>query len=502
MELAQKFFDIFKGMQSAYGTYTINKSEGEKQTGQAVTYREKVTLELWENHLLGKTGLGIVPINEESKCYFGAIDIDEYPIDYMKVIGKIRELDLPLIPCKSKSGGLHLYLFLSEAIEAALLSVKLKEFAIKLGYGTSQLFPTQTVVLVERGDVGNWINMPYFNYQDTTRYAYFPDGTIMDVQDFLTQVQKVQITNKTLLDKKVDLINELVDGPPCLQYLIKDKFPGGHRNLGLFSLGVYLKKSDPDNLVTRLYEFNNTAFGIPLDAGEINSVLRSLDKKDYQYTCNKPPLKPHCNSELCRTKKYGISNLYTGNFKLENLTKYNSDPPIWFVNLAGTNIRLELTTEDLQNQVKFHKRCLEAANIYPPAMNKNAWLLMMQELLKTMVTIEAPKGTTFKGQFVELLEKFCTSKAQAKTKNDLLLGKPWNENGFYYFRLSDLVAYLERQHFKELKTNQIASALRDIGGESNKMRLLNKIIDCWSVPEFQKIEGIFKVEGIAETDTI
>ena len=46
---------------------------------------------------------------------FGTIDIDSK--DYKdfsikKYLDIIKEYDLPLIPVKSKSGGLHLYLFL------------------------------------------------------------------------------------------------------------------------------------------------------------------------------------------------------------------------------------------------------------------------------------------------------------------------------------------------------------------------------------------------------
>jgi hypothetical protein len=502
MELAKQFSTIFQGMRGAYGTYNVTGLDGSKQVGQAVTYKKEVTEELWTSHLAGKTGLGIIPINEESKCYFGAIDIDEYPVDFMKIIGKVKELNLPLIPCRSKSGGLHLYLFLEEPIEAILLQGKLKEFSIKLGYGNCEIFPKQTVILVERGDMGQWINIPYFDHENTTRYGIFPDGTKMDVQDFVAQVEKLKLTTKTLLQHTIDLVNEIVDGPPCLQFLVGKKFSSGTRNEGLFNLGVYLKKADPENYQTRIYEFNTAYIDPPVSSYEVANLVKSLNRKDYMYTCSKPPLKQHCNNELCRTKKHGISVLFTGNFKLENLTKYNSDPPIWFVNLAGTSIRLELTTDDLQNQIKFQKRCLEAANIYPPSMNKDGWLLMVQNLLKNVVVIDAPKDTTFKGQFIDLLEKFCTSRVQAKTKSDILLGKPWSENKFVYFRLSDLQAFLERQHFKELKVHQVAAILRDLGGEHSTIRILNKQVNCWSIPEFSKVEGVFEVKGIAEEETI
>lgn len=498
MQLATMFSEIFHGNMNAYGIYTIDSREGAKLVGKAATIRRQVTEDLWQRHLSGKQGIGIIPIDEDSKCFFGAIDIDVYPIDYALIASKIKEYKLPLIPCKSKSGGLHLYLFMKEKANASILVAKLKEFAIKMGYGDAEIFPKQTQILAERGDIGVWINMPYFNTQGgmSERCGVYPDGSRMSVTDFIEEVSANRVDTKTLTGYALDLINEMVDGPPCLQYLIGKKITSGNRNNVLTNIVRYLKKADPDEVLSRAFEFNNLYFDPPIGDAEVSSTTASILKKEYDYSCSKSPLKQHCNKELCLTRKYGVDSLITENFKLENLTKYNSDPPIWFVNIQGLNVRLELATEDLQNQQRFQTKCLNAANLYPPKMSNNQWLSMMQQLLQKVTIIEASEDTSPKGQFYSWLEKFCTNRVQAKAKDELLLGKPWLFEGHHYFGLSYLMSYLERNHFKEFKLHQVSSLIKEKGGEAGFFKIKGKGFNYWRIPEFPKQIEEYTVQGI------
>lgn len=484
----------------AYGIYTITGKEGNKLIGKAATIRRQVTQELWQGHIDGKQAIGIIPIDSDNKTFFGAIDIDIYPMDYAEIAAKIKKLKLPLIPVKSKSGGLHLYLFMKEKISAAMIQARLKDFAIKLGHGDREIFPKQTEVRAERGDVGVFINSPYYNIQNgkSERCGVYPDGTEMELVDFIEEVTSMRQSISDLMGFTLDLINEMVDGPPCLQYLIGKKITSGNRNVVLANIGRYLCKADKENLLSRGHEFNNLYFDPPLSDSEVSTTITSSGKKEYDYSCNKSPLKQHCNRELCTTRKYGINKLIVENFQLENLTKYNSDPPIWFVNIQGLGVRLELSTEDLQSQVRFQAKCLNAANLYPPKMSNNQWLSMMQNLLAKVTVIEASKDTSPRGQFFELLEKFCTNRVQAKSKDELLLGKPWLNEGRHYFKLSNVMEYLERNHFKEFKVHQIASMLKDKGGETGFFNVKNKGINWWSIPEFPKQNEGFEVQGIAK----
>ena len=72
MELAQQFSQIFEGSKRAHGIFDINDyNNGQKQQGVARTIKTVgATLQNWTDHLEGKVGLGIIPINEDNLVKF------------------------------------------------------------------------------------------------------------------------------------------------------------------------------------------------------------------------------------------------------------------------------------------------------------------------------------------------------------------------------------------------------------------------------------------------
>jgi hypothetical protein len=489
-EFATKFMDLFSGLDRAYGKYEItSKRTDGKQNGTAATVKKPVTVELWEKHLDGKQGIGIVPITDRSTCYFGAIDIDVYMgLDLKEIAIKMKELNLPFVPCRSKSGGCHLFLFTKEEVTALLLQTKLKEIASVIGYGDCEIFPKQTNILADRGDIGQWINMPYFDNIRGNRYGVKDNGTPMSMEEFLTFATAHQLTKKELEQLTLSVSDDFEDGPPCIQHLITQGFPEGTRNDGLFNLGVYARMASADHWEQLVESYNIKYMIPPLRSDEVQTVIRSLKKKDYIYTCSKAPVKPYCNSAICRLRKYGVG-VNSSMPILTSLTKYNSSPPVWFMDVDGGG-RLELSTDDLQNQSRFQKRCMERLNLMPPQINRTAWQQMLQHLLDNVVIIDAPVDSSAKGQLIEYLEKFCTGRAQARSKDELLLGKPWLENKKHYFRMSDFMAFLERNHFKEFKVNQIAAIFKDKGAQHHFFILKGKGVNCWAFPQFaEQIEA-------------
>ena len=173
--MIDRFKRIFNGLQRAHGcTYVEKKNaDGTKIKGKSFVKREVVTDTLWENHLKGiEPSLGIIPINEENKCCWGCIDIDSYDgFDHKKLINKIKFLNLPLTICRSKSGGAHVFLFTTVAVDAEIMRNKLLSISAVLGYGGSEVFPKQ-IELKSEEDTGNFLNLPYFNSENTTRYAF------------------------------------------------------------------------------------------------------------------------------------------------------------------------------------------------------------------------------------------------------------------------------------------------------------------------------------------
>lgn len=118
--------------------------------------REPRTKQHWERHFDGTQSIGIIPINENNACRWGCIDIDQYNFDHKALIDKIQAAKLPLVVCRSKSGGAHVFLFTDDFIPAQDMQDVLTQLSAGLGYGGSEIFPKQVSLNLERGDVGNF----------------------------------------------------------------------------------------------------------------------------------------------------------------------------------------------------------------------------------------------------------------------------------------------------------------------------------------------------------
>lgn len=458
---------LFEGHSSSYGTYTLTGEvkENGKCLGVGKSITKVLTVENYSQHLLGKVSLGITPINAESKTKFGAIDIDEYPIDLQLLARRIKEQNLPLIVCRTKSGGAHLYLFTKELVSAAIMQKKLREMAQVLGYGTCDIYPKQSKILAERGDNGNWINLPYFDEVKTLRYAIGPDYKGMKFPDFIKHAMTIAVGAVALHNMKFTAPELLSGGPPCLQQLCSQGFPDGTRNNGLTNLGIYAQKAYSDGWEAKLEELNRQYMKPPLPNTEVLGVIKSLKKKTYQYTCKSQPIQAFCNAAVCRTCRFGVGGAELGMPKFGTLTKLKTSPPIWFLDVETEDGvgRMELTTEELQTPLQFQKRCMEALNIMPAIVKRETWTVIVQKLLMEMTVVEAPEDLTPEGVLMSHLETFCT-RFQAKAVDELLLGKPWHNDKEVHIRLNDFVAYLELKKFKLLPLNKIAGHLRALDG--------------------------------------
>jgi len=490
--LIKRFYASFAGLERAHGVYELPSEAqhpGSKVKGRAITITEPVLEKHWEDHLLGIRGIGIIPIRDDANCWFGAIDLDKNDIDHAALEKTVVRLGLPLTICRSKSGGAHLYLFLKHLTPATIVRGHLTAWTALLGYPKAEIFPKQTALASNR-DVGNWINMPYFDYKKTNRYAIFK-GSAIDAEKFLDLAEKRRVTVDQLSAIKLPDMEDLLEAPPCLQTICNQGIGEGYRNIVLFNLAVYCRARFGDDAHDKLLAYNEQYGSPPLESKELGGLLTSAEKKNYVYTCSQSPLSQHCQRGICRTRKYGISpGDHVSNLEIGPLTKINSYPPTWFLTVNGA--RIELTTDDLYNQAAFHKLCISRLNVWPNDLKPVAWKKLVQDRLTNAEIVEAPEDASAVGQFMHHVEQYCMGRASAKAQDELLQGKPWFDEARIYFRSVDMLRYLELQHFK-VSSREAWSTLQQFGGKSNNFKLKGKKVMCWSVPEFEKQTEEFTV---------
>jgi len=481
-----RFKEIFKGLERAHGCTKISApaENGVKVKGQSFVVRQPVTDDLWRMHLQGSQSLGIIPINEDNQCVWGCVDIDSYAgFDHKKLIDKIKNYNLPLVVCRSKSGGAHVFLFTTESVSAERMRDKLTEIKTLLGYGGSEVFPKQ-IQLKSQDDTGNFLNLPYFNGDDTTRYAFKDDGTAANLEEFYgIYNNKKQLHVGSIKVQRPQ--SEFSDGPPCIELMAINKIPeNGGRNNAMFHFGVYAKKKWPAEWKTKLTMFNADATTVPLTENELDIIKRQHEKKDWGYKCNDVPMCNLCDKKLCRSRKYGIGEEIVFP-ALTDLQKIKLEKPYYYLNVDGERLHLE-NVKYLKQQSLFQEACMEQLDFKPPTVKPKDWDMIINPLMKNHEPVEAPEGVTTADQLRNHLEEFCLNRHIGSDVTDLKKGSVWNQGGYHHFVFSQFYSkFLIRQRW-EINYSRTAQMLKDHCNCDDKKRVGKERISVFTVKQFDK----------------
>lgn len=515
MDFSHELNRIFQGNNRGHGEFVIKAQKGPKATGQAKTVGTPPSEELWNKHLNGDIGLGVVPITENSTCSWGAVDIDEY--EGLDLEDWSFKIPAPFVLCRSKSGGAHVYLFTQTPVPAPMLRKKLALLARAIGHTNAEIFPKQDQL--NETDIGNWINMPYFAGEMTTRYC-LKGGIALSIEEFISHVGECALSMQQLVDLKIDSIfesesdPEFEDAPPCLQYLIKHGFPVGSRNSALFSMGVFAKMKYGDNYPDKVFDYNNRFMSGTYS--EVSGIIRSLNKKSYAYKCKDQPLLSVCDKETCLNCTYGVQlgrddekirrpNVLDSVVKVKMYapTKESKDEPYWVFEFEEGS--LDITLDMKKSQALFGKEYDRVFYMTLLPIKDSKWNAAINALCNPKLnddieihTLAPDAGPD--GQMRNHLEEFCTNKAKAKVKEEILLGKPWESEGRIYFRSSDFMKYLDQQRFRAMKTDDIIKALKHRGAKHHDFNLKGKHVTCWSMPGFDEQTEPFDKDPLPEDE--
>ena len=474
---------MFSGLERAHGTYDLSPEhlviqENGKHKGLAVTRQKPVTDLLWSNHLEGVgAGIGIIPIKEDNTASFVAMDVDVYDSSPEILAKRLWTLKLPLVPVRTKSGGLHAYLFATEPVQAESMRSRMKEMASLMGRPNAEIFPSRSNM--DDKSTSNWINMPYYDCMNGLRYGITENGDALEPEEFLKFAETRKQTPQFFSEPTKVSDSGLSDAPPCIETLINIGKVSDNCNNFMTHYAIYSKRAKGDGWQEDVRRANREYIAEPiLSRGDIDGVIKSMNAKDYNYTCTKQPMNAYCQGVLCRTRKYGVreadekSDKAVGQMPvLGGLRKLLVDPPMWFWDVDGRTV--SLTTEELQSAKLFQKRVMESCDRMFTLPKSASWETIVDDAMHRMTFIDAPDDSSLQGQLMEHVEALCTGRSQAQVVEEILLGKPFTAEGKTYFRLSDLMRFLTIRNFKDLKTNQIAAVLKS-RGFGHEFRLLGK----------------------------
>ena len=524
--LAERFNALFDGLKRAHGRYLVGQTttSAGKVEGRASTIQSPVTLQLWLSHLEGKVGLGVIPAREDGLLRFGAIDIDTYPLDLEALVAKITAMGLPLIVTRTKSGGAHCWYFTQTPQDGDAVRQRLRDYAIALGYrallekGKVEIFPKQSIIN-EDSDTGNWINMPYYGAERSTRYGIKPTGGAMSPEEFLAaaEVMDPPAQLETAPDDYVPPDDDAAPppwgdepqddrqrpapksasgggrsfkgAPPCLKTLAHTGFPEGSRNNGLFNLAVFARKAYPDDWQGIVSEFNQRFMEPPLPDDEVKSIVKSVGRKRYTYKCKDHPIMGVCDRKLCLTQEYGVGGGVQADdagVTFGEMNKIHVDPIVWVWKVGGADLQLE--TQELMNQQAFHAKVISKLSIWPPNIKKGAWRGLVQSRMDSATDLYPPTDATGEGQLMEQLSRFCTSRVVGKALDELLMGKPYTDhkNHRTYFISTDFLQYLAQHRFpKRVDESTLYMMLMNKGLEPHRKEIKGVMLAYWSIPAFE-----------------
>jgi len=153
--------------------HTIDDKGKKKYTRQPWFVDHKIEDKTYFDHLnvdfLRAWGLILPPTNEKNEASFGALDKDIYddPEDLKRIVKQIYDEKLPLVPCFSKSKGLHIYMLFKEDVPASKIRSQLQHYNKYLKINCKEVNPKQTKLKwnksKKRFDPGNGILLPYMN---------------------------------------------------------------------------------------------------------------------------------------------------------------------------------------------------------------------------------------------------------------------------------------------------------------------------------------------------
>ena len=504
---AEKFMKLFLGRTDEYGLRNIETGsswiEGQRDDAGEIMYdadKRRVaptglTLQDYKNHLArnGGMALAIIPNTRTGNVWFGCLDIDKDDIDHALLAKRIDNFALPLHVFISRSGAAHVYIFFDgDGKPAQLVRRMLEEYAAALGCGKdlpkAEIFPNQDQF--DEQVLGHTITIPLSACDDADdkRGKYIDKhGQQWGLNGFLERVEVWPSKRKMPFPVRGESFEQ---GPPCLETIQKEGgLEDGFRNIGLYNVGVYLKKAYLDEWEERLESYNRKYLKTPVVKSELMGIIKSLKKKDYKFTCSKDPIASHCEKSTCEKRLYGIKSSEAKitaeamriPLPVTALKKYNTDPPSWEM-LVG-DVWIKICTKEMMTYANLRSSLLEVMNILPPSMKQSHWDIKLNDLLKFHCTFEDVSEDAGDWKLaIDIIENFVRNGTKHRESARMNCWLQWAKE--FMGSYAHVTTITVRAHLKtfniEMTVPQVAIFLKQTGWNSTTIRIgTNSHLRVW-----------------------
>jgi len=505
----------FAGRADCFGLYIFDGAAppaGKKREGRAISYPNstqpdrKLVDKDWDNHVRGNSALGIVPVLTDGTTKWFSIDVDNYELNHTELARKIAKFQFPIVHCRSKSGGAHLYCLISEPVSAKSCVDLARKWCTFLGFDPkkTEVFPKQTKFDSPEAK-GNWIIIPYFGGPKAEDYAIDEDGKKVKFEDFEQYCDSRTITpaefeelvaakNKGK-EKKVwsqDEIDEQT--PPCIMAMKNDHLKEGDgRNNAASHLTWFFRKLDEffdtGDWQEKLEDFNNNYFDPPLSYKEFSQVIKNHSKGKYVARCTVNPMATLCDKETCVKLKFGVGKdkSFYGDVEITSITKIETgDDPLWRVYINGQH--MTISTEQLLSPRLFRIAVLSNFNIVIPVLKQADHDAIIAPLIHDALVIEYSELISTGGKVFDAFKTWVgvTGDKSYSKQHVIKQGLPYIlKDEAIIFRLNDFVLEYRRIYREMTADKEVYVALKAFGFYTKQYMIDNKLVTLMEL----KIEG-------------
>jgi hypothetical protein len=457
-------------------------------------------------------------VQTDGTCIWFSIDVDDYSIDHTALAKKISERQIPLIHCRSKSGGAHLYGMISEPYPAESCVKLARKWCADLGFDPkrTEVFPKQ--VKFDSPDAkGNWIIIPYFGGDKAADFAIDDNGKKVEFNLF-RQYCEARIFTPAEADGFLEAKEEkrwsadeiLAQTPPCIRKMMEIMVKEGDgRNNALSHMSWQFRKQDEffdtSDWQDKLDNFNQNYFDPPVSHKELTQVIKNHSKGKYVARCDVNPMALHCDKAACLKLKFGIGRdlSYYGEIELTGVTKIlTGDDPIWRVYINGQPMLID--TDTFLSPRKFKVAVLANFNLVIPGMKQEGHDGLIAPIIQSALVIEEAEIVSNSSKVMDTFKQWIGVVGDKTTSMESVSrGIPYvdHKGQVIIFRLQDMVLEYRRIHKEIVSDREIFMYLKAMGFYSSdekvghmKMKVMHYKIDqdednAW-IPQ-RKEEGKF-----------